>query len=78
MGSGSTTDCMYAIDDLVQLVGDSEAANALANISQGKVGEGINAEAAFAASWLKVIQEIARGKLSPNGQKGRDRKGKGG
>ena len=80
MGSDSIPAFRHAIDDLVQLVGDSEAANALANISKEKFGvENIpDDQGQFAVYWLMVIQDKTRGKLSPNGQKGRGWKGKGG
>ena len=63
MDSGCVPAFKHAIDDLVQLVGDSEAANALANISKEKIGEGNNQKAASAVGWLKIIQKRTRGKL---------------
>ena len=69
MDSGCVPAFKHAIDDLVQLVGDSEAANALANISKEKIGEGNNEKAASAVGWLKIIQKRTRGKLSPTARK---------
>ena len=67
-----------AINDLAQLVGDSEAANAAVNMCKEKISKGNNEEAASAVGWLKIMQKRAGGNLAPNGQKGRDKKGKGG
>ena len=71
------------LDDLAQLVGDSEAASTAIDICEEKICKGISKEDSSLSDvihvgWLKSIRKRAGCNIAPVGQKGKDRKGKGG
>ena len=67
------------IDDLAQLVGDSEAASTAIEICKEKFSKGISeGDSSLYVGWPKPIHKRADRNIAPVGHRGKDRKGNGG